>query len=118
MLNAYVEHSALNVSGIILNAKTGGIKAMGSVPNFNLNQVPRNDIGYLQQTSKNSMVVDVYEPGSTFKLITLAAALNEGLTNENEKFKLPSFIKLIREVTTDKQFSNRSLAEKIPFELN
>lgn len=84
--NAYVEHSALNVSGIILNAKTGGIKAMGSVPNFNLNQVPRNDIGYLQQTSKNNMVVDVYEPGSTFKLITLAAALNEGLTNENEKF--------------------------------
>ena len=83
---AYIEHSALNVSGIILDAKTGGIKAMGCVPNFNLNEVPRDNINLLQQTSKNSMVVDVYEPGSTFKLITLAAALNEGLTNEDERF--------------------------------
>ena len=40
----------------------------------------------LQAQTKNSTVVDVYEPGSTFKLITLAAALNEGLTNTDEHF--------------------------------
>lgn len=40
------------------------------------------------------------------------------LIDENEKFNLPSFIKLIKEVTNDKRFSNRSLAETIPFDLH
>lgn len=84
--NAYVEHKAKGVSGIILDAETGEIKAMTNLPNFDLNNVPRDNIKQLQELSKNSCVVDVYEPGSTFKLITLAAALNEGLTNENERF--------------------------------
>ena len=83
---AYDEHKAIGVSGIIMDAKTGGIKAMSCLPSFNLNEVPRDDIKSLQAMTKNSTVVDVYEPGSTFKLITLAAALNEGKTNVNERF--------------------------------
>ncbi len=83
---AYEEHKALGVSGIIMDAKTGGIKAMSCLPSFNLNEVPRDNITSLQTMTKNSTVVDVYEPGSTFKLITLAAALNEGKTNINERF--------------------------------
>lgn len=86
MAAAYVEHKALGVSGIILDAKNGGIKAMSCLPSFNLNEIPRNDITVLQSMTKNSTVVDVYEPGSTFKLITLAAALNEGLTHTEERF--------------------------------
>lgn len=84
--NAYIEHDAKSVSGIILDAKTGGIKAMSCLPSFDLNNVPRDDISLLQEMSKNTTVVDVYEPGSTFKLITLAAALNENLTDVNERF--------------------------------
>ena len=80
------EHKALGVSGILMNPQTGGIVAMSCLPSFNLNEVPRNDIASLQAMTKNSTVVDVYEPGSTFKLITLAAALNEGKTNINERF--------------------------------
>ena len=83
---AYNEHKAIGVSGIVLNAQTGGIVSMSCLPSFNLNEVPRNDIAALQAMTKNSTVVDVYEPGSTFKLITLAAALNEGKTNVNERF--------------------------------
>ncbi len=83
---AYQEHKALSVSGIILDAETGGIKSMSCLPSFDLNNVPRNDITKLQNMSKNTAVVDVYEPGSTFKLITLAAALNEGLTRLDEQF--------------------------------
>lgn len=86
LLNAYNEHKALGVSGIILDAQTGGIKAMSNLPNFDLNNIPRDDVASLQAKTKNSSVVDVYEPGSTFKLITLAAALNEGLTNIDEHF--------------------------------
>ena len=84
--SALLEHKALGVSGILLDAQTGGIKGMSCLPSFNLNEVPRNDLKLLQSLTKNSTVVDVYEPGSTFKLITLAAALNEGLTNAEERF--------------------------------
>ncbi len=86
LLSAYNEHKALGVSGIILDAENGGIKAMSCLPSFDLNNVPRNDILALQQKTKNSTVVDVYEPGSTFKLITLAAALNEGLVSVDSEF--------------------------------
>lgn len=86
MTTAYNEHKALGVSGIIMDAKTGGIKAMSCLPSFNLNEIPRDNISKLQAMTKNSTVVDVYEPGSTFKLITLAAALNEGKTNVEERF--------------------------------
>ena len=83
---AFDEHKALSVSGIIMNAKNGDIKAMSCLPGFDLNNIPRDNIKKLQEQTKNTSVVDVYEPGSTFKLITLAAALNEGKTNINERF--------------------------------
>ena len=86
MESALNEHKAKGVSSIILDAQTGGIKAMSCLPSFDLNAPPRDDLNKLQQLTKNSAVVDVYEPGSTFKLITLAAALNEGLTNIDERF--------------------------------
>lgn len=84
--SAKEKHSAKAVSGIILDAQTGGIKAMSCLPSFDLNSPPRNDLITLQQLTKNTSVVDVYEPGSTFKLITLTAALNEGLTTVDEHF--------------------------------
>lgn len=86
MTSALQEHKAKGVSGIIMDAQTGGITAMSCLPSFDLNDVPRDDLASLQLLSKNSTVVDVYEPGSTFKLITLAVALNEGLTNVDEHF--------------------------------
>lgn len=86
LMTAYLENKALGVSGIIIDAKTGAIKAMSCLPSFDLNNVPRDDISALQLMTKNSTVVDVYEPGSTFKLVTLAAVLNEGLVSEDEHF--------------------------------
>ena len=86
MAKAYKEHKAKGCWGIILDAETGGILAMCNLPSFDLNNVPRNDLNLLNSLSKNSCVVDVYEPGSTFKIITTIGALNEGLTSINEKF--------------------------------
>lgn len=83
---ALIEHKAKGVTGIILDATNGDILAMSNLPDFDLNNVPRNDLGALFETSKNKAVVDVYEPGSTFKIITMAGALNEGLTDVNERF--------------------------------
>ena len=81
-----IEHKAKGVTGIILDVTDGAILAMSNLPDFDLNNVPRDDLNALFSTSKNKSVVDVYEPGSTFKIITMAGALNEGLTNVGERF--------------------------------
>ncbi|MBQ7880359.1 MAG: hypothetical protein IJ358_00755, partial [Clostridia bacterium] len=83
---ALIEHKAKGVTGIILDVSNGDILAMSNLPDFDLNNVPRDDLTELFSISKNKAVVDVYEPGSTFKIITMAAALNEGLTNVDERF--------------------------------
>lgn len=80
------EHKAKSVTGIILDATNGEILAMSNLPDFDLNNVPRDDLQTLFAVSKNTSVVDVYEPGSTFKIITMAGALNEGLTSLDERF--------------------------------
>ncbi len=83
---ALIEHKAKGVTGIILDATNGDIVAMSNLPDFDLNNVPRDDLNALFSISKNKAVVDVYEPGSTFKIITTAAALNEGLTSVDDRF--------------------------------
>lgn len=83
---AYMEQKAQGVTGIIMNAKTGEILAMSNKPSFNLNEVPRDDVTSLMNIMKNKCVVDVYEPGSTFKILTTAAALECGVTSENDGF--------------------------------
>ncbi|MFQ6724096.1 MAG: penicillin-binding transpeptidase domain-containing protein, partial [Clostridia bacterium] len=83
---ALIEHKAKGVTGIVLDVSNGAIVAMSNLPDFDLNNVPRDNLNQLFSISKNKSVVDVYEPGSTFKIITMAAALNENLTNIDECF--------------------------------
>lgn len=86
MQKAYEEQKAKGVTGIIMKAKTGEIVAMSNKPSFDLNDVPRDNIGQLMDIMKNKCVVDVYEPGSTFKILTTASALECGVTSENDGF--------------------------------
>ena len=90
--------SAYNgASGIVMNAKTGGIMAMASYPNYDLNdfltvsdktlqeRIERGestvaDMQLLQW--RNKALNDTYEPGSTFKILTLSAALEEGVVDK------------------------------------
>lgn len=85
------EQKPKRVSCIILNPNNSKVLAMAINPSFNLNNVPREDVTTLLDLTKNISVTDVYEPGSTFKILTLAAALSEGLTNINERFYCPGF---------------------------
>lgn len=71
------EQKAKSVSCIVMDPNTFEILAMSTKPSFDLNNVPRNDIQSLMETVKNKAVVDVYEPGSTFKILTMAATLEE-----------------------------------------
>lgn len=85
------EQKPKRVSCIVLNPLNSNIISLAINPSFNLNSVPRDDVKTLMELTKNVTVTDVYEPGSTFKILTLAAALSEGLTNVNEHFYCPGF---------------------------
>ena len=86
-----VEQKSKNASGMILQAKTGQILAISSKPSFDLNNVPRDDLEKLFDQSKMKLVTDIYEPGSTFKILTVAAALEEGLTSLEDTFYCPGY---------------------------
>lgn len=62
---------------IVLDAITGEVLAMASKPSVDLNNLPRDNLEYLMKYSKNTLLTDVYEPGSTFKILTAAACLEE-----------------------------------------
>ena len=86
---------------IIMNPKTGDILAMAGYPDYNLNEPYETTIDELKETWdslseteqvqemqklwRNKAVADTYEPGSTFKLITASAALEEGITTTDKE---------------------------------
>ena len=86
---------------IIMNPKTGDVLAMAGYPNYNLNEPYETTIEELkpnwenlseseqikemQKVWRNKAVADTYEPGSTFKLITCSAALEEGITTTDKE---------------------------------
>ncbi len=89
---------ANGATGIIMDVRNGGILAMASYPNYDLNdfatvsdktlleRIERGelDTGDAQLIQwRNKALNDTFEPGSTFKVVTLAAALEEGLIDEN-----------------------------------
>ena len=104
--------NAKKVSIIVMNPQTGGIYAMVNVPEFDLNdpftpdqnlrsqalqkEVEERPAGIKKQELLNAMwrntcINDTYEPGSTFKIITAAAGLEEGVVKLTDKFSCPGF---------------------------
>jgi stage V sporulation protein D (sporulation-specific penicillin-binding protein) len=76
--DAAIEHGAVGAQGIVMDPKTGEILAAANYPDFDLNEPPRHDITLLQDLVKNKAFTDAYEPGSTFKIVTAATALDTG----------------------------------------
>lgn len=86
---------------VMMNPKTGDILAMATYPNYNLNEPyepnteelkeqwnsleQKDKTTALQQMWRNKAITDGYEPGSTFKLITSSAAIEEGIVTDTEK---------------------------------
>ena len=86
---------------IIMNPKTGDILAMAGYPDYNLNEPyettieelkptwdslsESEQVAEMQKVWRNKAVADTYEPGSTFKLITASAALQEGITTTDQE---------------------------------
>ena len=101
---AYLQKEAENVSIIVMNPQNGELLAMVNYPEFNpndpftLTEAYAQYIGtekendYLNEMWRNPCVSDTYEPGSTFKIITTSAALEEGTVNVNDSFFCPGYI--------------------------
>ncbi len=83
---AYAVNNAESVRILAMNPRTGEILAMAMQPSYDLNDPPRDDVESLNALMRNRLVTDAYEPGSTFKILTIAAALDCGLTNPSEGF--------------------------------
>jgi stage V sporulation protein D (sporulation-specific penicillin-binding protein) len=91
LAQAYFEQGAKAVTGLVYDIETGGILASAAAPFYDLNDRPRDDVSALLGQIKNLPIVNVLEPGSTFKILTLAAALQEGAVTETDKFNCPGF---------------------------
>ena len=81
--DAVMTYSPKAASCLMMNADTGEILAMASAPTFDLNDIPRNDLSSLLAGSKNLLVTDVYEPGSTFKILTSAIGIETGVIKDS-----------------------------------
>ena len=98
-----LEKNADEVSVILMNPQNGEIFAMVNVPEYNLNEPftlnvetasdlkesEKQDL--LNQMWRNACINDTYEPGSTFKIITTAAALEQGVVTVNDSFYCPGY---------------------------
>ena len=83
---ALTVNSARAVRVLVMDPNTGEILAMVSKPDFDLNDPPRDDVATLTERMRNRVVADAYEPGSTFKILTAASALEAGLVTPAEGF--------------------------------
>ena len=103
-LKVMEEKQAERVSILLMNPQNGEIYACVNVPEFNLNEPFVLNIGQdtasmdqkkiqdlLNQMWRNPCLNDTYEPGSTFKIITMAAGLQEGVVSLNDRFYCPGY---------------------------
>ncbi len=75
------KYGAKAASAVVMDPKTGAILALASFPNYD----PLKYYNFPKEYYKNSIVADQYEPGSTFKVLVMAAALNEDLVKPDTK---------------------------------
>ncbi len=83
---AMQEYSPKSAQTIVINPQNGEILAMSIKPSFNLNEVPLNDLETLHKLGRNTLISDCYEPGSTFKILTAAANIEEYMSGNQNAF--------------------------------
>ena len=127
---AYEETGADATMGISMNINTGEILAMAYYPDYDLNaprqpladkeieaydelETDEEKVQYWNHMWRNFMVSDTYEPGSTFKVITTAIALEEGLTNTNESFFCNGAYQLYTDTFTCRYHGAETLTQAI-----
>ncbi len=88
MQEAMEVHKAKSAQIIVIDPSNGAIRGLSCKPSFNLNEIPRDDIESLNKLGRNGLVCDIYEPGSTFKVLTAAANIEEYLNGNKNAFSI------------------------------
>jgi len=91
---------AASASAIVIDPRSGAILAMAQAPVYDANNA--GSVPY--STQRNRAVTDTYEPGSTFKLVTIAGALSQGIVTPSTKFRLPYSIHVADRVIHDAEY--------------
>ena len=86
MRECYEVNKAQAVHVIAMDPYTGAILAMCSKPDYDPNEPPRAQVDALNQLMRIRLITDAYEPGSTFKILTAASALDAGVTTPEDSF--------------------------------
>ena len=124
LANIIEEFNPLSASMIVSEIKTGNILALANVPDFDPNHFNKFEIS----SQRNRALSDVYEPGSTFKIVAVSGCMNEGLVGPKEiidcsvgtfqigtrKYRLPSDHHSLGKITLSKvvqKSSNRGAAQ-------
>jgi cell division protein FtsI (penicillin-binding protein 3) len=101
VLAAHVERwGAKGGTAIVMDPRTGAILALANAPTFDANRFP----GVPAERRRNRAVTDVYEPGSTFKVVTVSAALEEGLVTPETSFWLEPTISVADRVIRESHY--------------
>lgn len=80
------QYSPVSAQCIVLDVNSFEVLALANYPSYDLNEVPRNDTELLNKLTRNGLVCDIYEPGSTFKIITSAINVEEYLKGNPKAF--------------------------------
>ncbi len=83
---AIQEYTPKQASCIVINPQNGEILGMAMKPSLNLNEVPLGDLDTLNKLGRITLISDSYEPGSTFKVLTASANVNEYLKGNKKAF--------------------------------
>lgn len=85
---AFEQYHPASAVAIVVNPKTGEILSMAVRPSFNINDFQNST----EADRRNRAITDSYEPGSTFKIFTIATALEHGYANLNDRFNCKGWI--------------------------
>ena len=97
----YEQYSPVSAQCVVLDPNNFDVLAMAEYPGYDLNDVPRDDPELLNDLSRNDIVSDIYEPGSTFKIVTAAANIEEHLRVNPSAFSLQYVFNSSRTRTVD-----------------
>jgi len=92
--NAVAKFNPRRVYAIVMNPKTGEILALANYPDFDPNDPPRNfeNFEQMQEYVRNFSVKENLEPGSIFKILTAAAAVEQGIANLDKTYYCPGYM--------------------------
>ena len=91
LAQAMIETGAKSVSCLVTNPENGEILAVCTLPSYNLNEIPRDNIDLLNSLSRATTITDTLEPGSTFKAIVAAIAIEEGFATKSSYYYCGGF---------------------------